>query len=136
MSNLSKQLTHAYRQQAERYSRIRELARRQMQVMETSPDPGAVLEMCRQVEELMAEITVIEGAIEPAKRCWTEQPTDPDGELDAVLKSIEDVIQEIAGAQAQVQQKLLDFVQQEKQRSEAVRASMSANRARTLYKAG
>lgn len=136
MSNISKQLTHAYRQQAERYSRIRELARRQMQVMETSPDPGAVLGMCRQVEELMAEITVIEGAIEPAKRCWTERPTDPDGELDAVLKSIEDVIQEIARTQAQVQQKLLDFVQQEKQSSEAVRASMSANRARTLYKAG
>ena len=136
MSETSRQLTHAYRQQAERYNRIRELVRRQIEVMDNDPDPGSVLEMCRQVEDLMDEISVIETAIEPAKRCWTERPVDPDGELDAVLKSIEDVIQEIARTQALVQQKLLDYVQQEKQRSVEARASMMANRARTLYKAG
>ena len=136
MSETSRQLTHAYRQQAERYNRIRELVRRQMEVMDNSPDPGSVLEMCRQVEDLMGEIAVIEAAIEPAKRCWTERPVDPDGGLDAVLKSIEDVIQEIARTQAQVQQKLLEYVGQERQRSEAARASMAASRARTLYMAG
>ena len=67
MSETSKQLTHAYRQQAERYNRIRELVRRQMEVMDNSPDPGSVLEMCRQVEDLMAEITVIESAIPRTK---------------------------------------------------------------------
>ena len=136
MSEISKQLTHAYQQQAERYHQIRELVQRQKQIMDDSPAPGCVLDMCRQVEELMAEITVIERAIEPAKRIWTERPVDPDGELDAVLKSIEDVIQEIARTQAQVQQKLMEFVQQERDRSDAARASMMANRARTLYKAG
>ena len=136
MSDVSRQLTHAYRQQAERYGQIRELVRRQQQVMDEAPDPGAVLALCRQVEDLMAEIAVIERAIEPAKRFWAEHPEDPDGELDAVLKSVEDMIQEIGRTQEQVQQGLLDFVQQERARSEAARASMMASRARTLYKAG
>jgi hypothetical protein len=136
MTDLYRQLTHAYRQQVEQYNRIRELVRRQEQVMDNNPDPGAVLMICRQVEDLMAEIAVIERAIEPAKRLWSEQPLDPGGELDGVLKSIEEMIQEIARTQEQVQQKLLAYVRQEKQRSDAARASMMAGRARALYKAG
>ena len=136
MNDLSRQLTHAYRQQAEHYKRIKELVLRQAQVMEDEPDPGAVLLICRQVEDLMGQVAVIEDAIEPAKRLWSEQPSDPDGELDGVLKIIEGMIQDIARTQGQVQQKLLEFVKQEKQRSDAARASMAAGRARTLYKAG
>jgi hypothetical protein len=136
MSELSRQLAHAYRQQAEQYEQIRALVLRQKQVMDSSPDPGCVLTICRQVEDLMAEIAVIEDAIEPAKRLWAEQPLDPGGELDGVLKSIEDAIQEIAHTQEQVQQKLLEYARQEKQRSDAARASMMARRARTLYRAG
>jgi len=136
MTDVSKQLTHAYRQQAERYDRIRRLVRRQRDVMDTSPDPARVLELCRQVEELMAEIAVIEEAIEPAKRYWAENPVDPDGELDAVLQAIEAAIREIAQTQEQVQEKLMAFMQQETQRREAARASVIAGRARSLYKAG
>jgi len=130
MSDISRQLTHAYRQQVEHYNRIRQLVLRQSQVMDNNPDPGAVL------EDLMSDIAVIERAIEPAKSLWSEQPTDPDGELDVALKSIEDMIQEIASTQELVQQKLLEYVRQEKERSDAARASMVASRARTLYRAG
>jgi len=136
MSDISRQLTHAYRQQVEHYNRIRQLVLRQSQVMDNNPDPGAVLTICREVEDLMSDIAVIERAIEPAKSLWSEQPTDPDGELDVALKSIEDVIQEIASTQELVQQKLLEYVRQEKERSDAARASMVASRARTLYRAG
>lgn len=136
MSDVSQQLTHAYRQQVEHYNRIRDLVLRQAQVMENNPDPGAVLTICRQVEDLMSDIAVIERAIEPAKDLWANQPADPDGELDGVLRSIEEMIQEIASAQELVQQKLLEYVRQEKQRSDAARASMMAGRARTLYRAG
>ncbi len=136
MSDISRQLTHAYRQQVEHYNRIRQLVLRQSQVMDNNPDPGAVLTICREVEDLMSDIAVIERAIEPAKSLWSEQPTDPDGELDVALKSIEDMIQEIASTQELVQQKLLEYVRQEKERSDAARASMVASRARTLYRAG
>ncbi len=136
MSDVSRQLTHAYHQQVEHYNRIRDLVLRQAQVMESNPDPGAVLTICREVEDLMGEIAVIERAIEPAKDLWSAEPTDPDGELDVALKSIEEMIQEIASTQELVQQKLLEYVRQEKERSDAARASMVASRARTLYRAG
>lgn len=136
MNDVTGQLTHAYREQVERYSRIRELVLRQAQVMENNPDPGAVLQICRQVESLMAEIAVIEQAIEPLKGLWSRQPLDPGGELDGALKSIEQMIQEIARTQELVQRRLMEYVQQEQQRSEAARASMMASRARSLYKAG
>ena len=136
MSDVSRQLTHAYRRQAEHYDRIRQLVRGQKDVMDTSPDPASVLDLCRQVEELMAQVAVIEEAIEPAKRCWAARPVDPDGDLDGVLESIQDAIKEIVQTQEQVQQKLMEFVRQERQRSEAARASLMASRARTLYRAG
>jgi ribosomal protein S21 len=136
MNDVTGQLTHAYLQQVEHYGRIRELVLRQARVMENNPDPGAVLQICRQVESLMAEIAVIEEAVEPAKRLWSEQPLDPHGELDGALKRIEEMIQEISRTQELVQRRLVEYVQQEKQRSEAARASMMASRARAVYRAG
>ncbi len=136
MNNLPAQLKQAYLRQRQYYERIRNLVREQMGVMESAPDPGVVLDLCRRIEELMADIESIERAIEPAKRCWQKSGPRRDEELDAVLAGIEEAISEIAENQQAVQQRLLDYVQSQRQKADGARESIRSSRARSLYKAG
>jgi len=136
VKTIAEQLTNAYRNQHGCYRRIRLLVEEQERIMQTRPDPSTIIELCRKVEELMEQIAVIERAIEPAKRAWEEDRSDPDGALDQVLGAIEEEIAQIARTQQQVQQQLLDYVQAQQRRTEAARVSINASRAEQLYKAG
>lgn len=136
MRPVSEQLTNAYRQQEAYYTRIRELVREQMRVMEAGQDPGKVLGLCRQIEELMERIATIERALEPAKRHWEATAGGTDEGLDRVLRSIEEAIEEIARNQQRVQERLLAYVDSQKQKTEGARTTIRLGRARSAYRAG
>jgi hypothetical protein len=136
MNPLPVQLTHAYRQEQRHYERIRDLVQEQASAMGSDPQPGSVLRLSREIEELMAQIAAIEQAIEPAKKCWQESAEKDAPELDAVLAAIEKTIAEIADSQQQVQDALLRYVQKHQQQTDSARASIRTSRARSLYKAG
>jgi len=136
MKSLADQLAHAYRTQEGYYRQVRLLVNEQSHVMHTEPDPTVVLDLCRQVEGLMEQISTIERAIEPTKEVWERDRTDPDGALNGVLESIESEIEQISQLQEGVQHSLLDYIRHRQQQTDDVRASMNASRARTLYKAG
>lgn len=136
MKPVSEQLTQAYRNERDYYRKVDELVREQMRIMERQPDPGAVLELCRQVEDLMAEIATIEEAIEPAKKCWAENQESEDEELDRLLGAIERMIEEISENQERVGRRLMAFVKQQQEGADDARRSIDASRARSLYKAG
>ena len=133
MNNLSQPLAEAYRQEQDVYFRISDLVKQQRQVMEVAPDPTVVLQLCNQVENLMKEITIIEDAIEPAKRAWQETRRGLDAELDSVLATIQMLIQETARIQAKVQEKVLAYMRRKEERAGGARAKVKVNRARTIY---
>ena len=132
MNSLNQQLVHAYRQEEKLYLRVRDLIEELSRVMKSSPDPRTILRLCGGVERLMGEIAIIEGAIEPAKRLWTETK-QVDAELDGVLAGIQATIEQTAGTQQKVQRKLLDYMQRHKATANSARAQVSAGRARALY---
>lgn len=127
------QLAEAYRREHALYIRIKGLVEEQVRIMETEPDPQAVLNLCGQVEELMAEIACIEQAIEPAKRHWEQDKNDPEGQLDRVLDAVETAIEQIALTQKRVQDALLGYMRVHRERTADARATISASRARSRY---
>lgn len=133
MNNLSQPLAEAYRQEQDVYFRISDLVKQQWQVMKVAPNPTVVLQLCNQVESLMKEITIIEDAIEPAKRAWQETRRGLDAELDSVLATIQMLIQETARIQAEVQAKVLAYMRRKEERAGGARAKVKVNRARTIY---
>lgn len=136
MNELSEQLAHAYRQEEGLYRRVLDLVREQEAVMASSPDPSAVLALCRQVEALMEQIAAIEEATAPARERWESRRAEPRGELGEVLAAIEALIQQVATAQEQVQQRLLAYMQQQREATDRAQANIRAGRARRLYRAG
>lgn len=134
MTPLAAQLAHAYRREERLYARIRDLVKEQARLMETQPDPGAVFDLCSRVETLMAEITTMEEALESAKTEWGKARHDPDGELNAVLTSVEVLIEEIARTQERVQRGLVDYMRQQKERTDGARRSIKVSRASRLYR--
>jgi hypothetical protein len=136
MNPLAEQLAHAYREQQRIYEEIKDLVGQQIRAMEEQRDARAVLALCQRVEQRMADIAVIEDAIEPAKRKWEQAADGPTDGLDAVLAFVEAAIDEIVRGQERVQQKLVEYMQQHKQRAQGARTSIDMNRARTLYRAG
>jgi chromosome segregation ATPase len=131
-----KQLACAYRREEGLYRQVLELVRDQGRIMETAPDPGSILELCGAVDRLMDQITTIEDAIRPVKERWERARDDPDGELSSVLATIEGTIEQITRQQENVQNRLLDYMQRQKERTDGARASVKASRARRLYRAG
>ena len=107
MNSLHEQLARAYREQQKIYEEIKRLVNEQIRAMEEGRDPRAVLGLCRRVEERMADIAVIEDAIEPVKRKWERAGEGSTDDLDAVLGFVEAAIEEIVRGQQRVQQ--LDF---------------------------
>ncbi|KPK66165.1 MAG: hypothetical protein AMK73_00730 [Planctomycetes bacterium SM23_32] len=136
MNALYEQLVHAYRREEALYARVLELVQRQDEVMAAAPDPSCVLELCGDVERLMADIAAVEEAVGPAKKRWEETREDPKGELRAVLTSIEAIIAQVSEVQERVQRRLLDHIERQRQQTESARASVNASRARRLYRAG
>ncbi|MHC4481753.1 MAG: hypothetical protein ACYS8K_00500 [Planctomycetota bacterium] len=136
MSAVWQQLASAYARQLEIYRQVLGLVDRQRRHMADSADPRAVVGVCGQVEALVAQAEVIDQGVAPAKVQWEETREDPKGELGAVLSSIELVMEEIADAQEQVQQRLLEYMKRQKERTEGARARVNSNRARRLYGAG
>jgi hypothetical protein len=136
MSLLTQQLVAAYRRQRELYAQVLELVGRQKRIMETSPDPGAVLGLCRQVETLMGQIAVIEDATRPAKDEWERTREDPGGELNEELKSVEATIGQVGRMQQFVQDRLLDYMRGQQERADGTRTAIRINRANRLYRAG
>ena len=136
MIGLSRQLAHAYRQEQALYGAILDLVRRQDRVMQGEGEPGAVIELCGEVERLMVDVAEIEQAMEPAKREWEKSKEDPGGELRSVLAAVEEQIGEIAQVQTRVQEQLLVCLQRQNESTEQARATVNAGRARRLYRAG
>ncbi|MCK4282671.1 MAG: hypothetical protein KAX44_00015 [Candidatus Brocadiae bacterium] len=136
MNALAAQLTHAYRREEALYGQVMDLVDEQRRIMETEPDPSEVLLLCQQVEALMVQIEEIEAALQPARQQWQRNREDADGQLDAVLASVESVIAKIAELQRCVQQKLLAYMEGQKERTEGARAAINARKARRLYRAG
>jgi len=133
MMSVSQQLAEAYRKEQEVYFQISDLVKQQREVMEIAPDPGAVLQLCNQVEDLMKEISVIEEAIEPAKRRWQETRHSLDVELDSVLAGIQALIEETARTQIEVQEKVLAYMRRQEERTGGARKMVKVNRARAIY---
>jgi len=139
MMSVSQQLAEAYRKEQEVYFQISDLVKQQREVMEIAPDPGAVLQLCNQVEDLMKEISVIEEAIEPAKRRWQETRHEGlalrahDVELDSVLAGIQALIEETARTQIEVQEKVLAYMRRQEERTGGARKMVKVNRARAIY---
>ncbi|MHC4591935.1 MAG: hypothetical protein ACYS8L_04470, partial [Planctomycetota bacterium] len=104
------QLAHAYRLEEDLYRQVLDLVDKQEQLMDAEPDPGSVLELCESVDGLMAGVAAIEARVQPLKERWEKTRDDPDGELMAVLSSIERLIEKIARAQERVQSCLLAHV--------------------------
>jgi hypothetical protein len=136
MNPVWQQLAQAYRQEEEIYQQVRELVGRQQQAMEAGPDPAEVLRLCELAARLMSQIADIEDAIEPAKKQWEQSREDPEGDLGAVLASIEAAIGEIARRQEAVQSGLLQYMQGRQQAVREARDSINVGRARRLYRAG
>jgi len=136
MKTLAEQLVAAYRQEEQLYGRVLEVVEEQSRVMSEQPSPRRVLELCRQVERLMADIEAVESSIRPAKEQWEKTRDDPTGELDEVLASIEKQIGRVGELQQKVQKHLLAYVEREKQTMDEARASVNARRADNLYRAG
>ncbi len=136
MNPLVRQLAGAYREEEELYQQIVALVERQCRAIGTERDPAQVLDLCRQVEEMMARVEAVEQAIEPAKREWEKTRQDPGGELDAVLGSVLALIDRVALLQQTVQQSLIDYVKAQRQVTEGAQAAVSAGKARKLYRAG
>ncbi len=136
MKELHEQLAHSYHRELELYGEVLELVRRQDALMAASPDPGAVLALCREVEALMGQIAAIEESTAPARQRWGQRRHDPRGELGDVLARIEELIQEVGRVQEAVQQRLLAYMQSQKEATDRAQASIKAGRARRLYRAG
>ena len=136
MNSLCSQLTRAYRQQERLYIRVRELVEEQSRIVETNPSPNDVLDVCNQVEALLAEIAVIEEAIKPAKQQWERAKRDPDGELDSVLGAIQKIIEDTARTQEKVQRRLVDYARLQKERANGARGSIIAMKAHLAYRPG
>ncbi|MGD2174163.1 MAG: hypothetical protein PVJ27_02080 [Candidatus Brocadiaceae bacterium] len=136
MKPLIDQLAHAYSREEELYEQVLDLVNEQHRAMDADEGPAAVLDLCRRVEGVMAEIEQIERAIEPAKRAWEETRQDPDGKLDAILGSVEQCIDRITRRQQSVQEKLLKYLQANRESTDEARASINARKADKLYRAG
>ena len=136
MNPLDEQLARAYREQQRIYEEIKDLVNEQIRIMEERQDPRAVLGLCRDVEQRMNEISVIEEAIKPAKRRWEESGARVTGELESALSFVQAAIDEIVVGQARVQEHLLQCVQQHRDSTENARRSVRLSRARSLYRAG
>ncbi|MFO7958566.1 MAG: hypothetical protein R6X33_15865 [Candidatus Brocadiia bacterium] len=136
MKTLAEQLIAAYQQEKQLYDRVLELVDEQTRIMSEQPNPRRVLEICREVEDLMGDIEAVERAIRPLKQEWQETRSDPTGELDRLLASIEKQIERISERQQNVQEGLLAYVEREKQTMDEARASINARRAGNLYRAG
>ena len=110
MSSLCEQLLRAYRQEEQLYLRIMELVNRQHTMITVEGNPRGVLGLCCEVEKLLDEIAVIEEAIAPAKTLWEGGERDAAaGELDAVLATVQAVIEQTALAQQHVRMRLLEY---------------------------
>jgi hypothetical protein len=136
MNPLCDQLVRAYREEEALYLRALALVERQGQVMAAGADAGQVLELCRDVEAVMAQIAAVEDAIAPAKKEWEKARPDPSGELRRLLLSIERAIERVGEAQERVQRLLLEHVRRRQEQTAGARASINATRARRLYRAG
>ena len=136
MNSICAQLVSAYRRERDLYVRVLGLVDEQCRVVESAADPGAVVGLCRQVEELMAEIAAVEKAVEPVKALWERGREDPDGRLGAVLAEVAELIEQVARTQERVQVGLCRFVQRQEERNESARRALSAGRADKLYRAG
>jgi regulator of replication initiation timing len=136
MKTLAEQLITAYRQEEELYGRVLELVEEQTHIMAEQPSPRRVLQLCREVEDLMGDIEAVERAIRPVKEAWEKEKSDPTGELDRILASIEKQIERIGELQQDVQEGLLAYVEREKHTMDEARASINARRAGNLYRAG
>jgi hypothetical protein len=134
MATTCEELLCAYRQEENVYKRIMELVREQNRIMDTDPDARAVVDLCELVHGLMAEIALMESAIEPVKRRWEEQDRlDPEGALENVLSALQESIGRIAAGQQRVQEMLLDYARSEQRRTQAAQTGISASRAQLLY---
>ena len=133
MNALWAQLAEGYRKQEELYDEALALVGRQQRLMESEPDPTALLALCDQTEKLMARIAAIEQALAPAKEEWEKTREDPTGELRRVLGSIEALIGQISRGQEAVQALLLAFVERQRAVTEAARADVKVGQARRAY---
>jgi len=133
MDPLIQQVVEAYRREETLYAHILATVEEQCDIMAKRPDPATVLQLCRQVEEVMVEITGIERDLEPAKERWEEIKNQLPKELDSSLASIQDAIEKITRGQAQVLDSLKDYVLKEQQTAESARATVNAHRAREAY---
>ena len=137
MSTVCEQLVHAYRQEEQLYLRIMELVNRQHTVMNMDGDAGQVLQLCGEVEKLLDDVAVIEKAIAPPKKLWEQGERDGEAaELDAVLATIQGVIEQTAAAQEQVRVRLMQYMDRSKSTTQEARSSLRANRAQVAYHSG
>jgi len=134
MPELCEQLVTAYARQQQLYEQMLEMVGRQERLMTARPMPAAVSELCESVGEIMGRIAALEKQIEPTKGLWEQQDRrDPDGRLDAVLSTIQGLIERIAESQGRVRRQLLQYVCDEQAETQAARAGVQARRAALRY---
>ncbi len=136
MNPLAEQLTNAYRREEELYRRILDLVARQERAVQAGEGAGEVRSLCGRIEQLMAEIAEIEQGIEPAKEKWKQGERESCDALEDVLTSIEEAIDQIAGRQRGVQEKLLERVRSEERAARQTRGAINARKATRLYGGG
>ena len=133
MNAICKQLAHAYSKEERLYLRVRGLVRRQKALMETEPNPAAVVDLCGEVERLMGQIALIEEAIEPTKQRRSTTRKNVDAELDGVLAKVQATIEDIARTQVAVQDMLVDYTHRRESRPHPARPRVGVGRARVAY---